>query len=164
MLFLTLKPSTHPCDARYCHRYVACRGGEVNSVPCLFREQTTAYCACYVTHIVLLCFFLFHWLADALLLPRFARAVRLGSGCDGVRDGFGGSCSGHGPYGFCSERSIIPVVVVLTAVLVPMYVVINWDNCNCPCPELSAGGVSTDVAEALRRAAGTNCSTMVPGR
>jgi hypothetical protein len=41
--------------------YIKCKGGESNSVPCLFKEQEGRYTAFYAIHILLLAFQLFHW-------------------------------------------------------------------------------------------------------
>ncbi len=38
-------------------------------VKCLVREQSTAYATCYVLHIVLLAFMIFHWILDLAYLP-----------------------------------------------------------------------------------------------
>ena len=43
---------------------------------CLFTQQTTAYAACYVVHIVILVFELFLWIADGALLWRWSRDTR----------------------------------------------------------------------------------------
>ena len=69
-----------------------------------------------------------------------------------------------GSLGRGAERRIIPAVSALTAVLVPLYVIVNWDNCNCPCPELSSGSFAPQAAEGLRSAMGVNCSAVPAGR
>ena len=91
--------------------YVPCSGGEIMSVPCLYSEQSRKYAAFYTLHIVLLCFFLFHWLIDLVLITRWTQAIE------------------HGTV--LRERWVLPVVVAGTAIFVPVYIAVNWNNCLC---------------------------------
>ena len=91
--------------------YVPCSGGETMSVPCLYSEQPRKYAAFYTLHIVLLCFFLFHWIIDLALVTRWAATVE------------------HGVV--LRERWVLPVVVAATSIFVPVYIAVNWNNCLC---------------------------------
>ena len=48
--------------------YISCGGGVVMDVQCLFKVQTSAYAFFYVMHIILLCFLIFHWMADLVVM------------------------------------------------------------------------------------------------
>lgn len=117
--------------------YIDCPNNISMDVSCLFTVQTGAYQFFYVMHIILLCFLIFHWMADIIVVGPLALAllecrnsnVNGVGGSIGEGDGINSSVVVEEGIGARLRKNhlwMFVAVTVLTAIFCSIYVAVNW--------------------------------------